>query len=148
MPVRRSQYGVPMQVNPAASDRSVLMVQPTLGLVLTQALSNLPLGATPASRNFVNGLSGLEKRQTLNTRSVQDSNSRVPILGVILSPAIVPVFVILMKKRFRRRHWGYKGLENRKAEGDYDSSPNTVGKRTYVVGSTRHFPGRGGAGVL
>jgi len=57
------------------------MIQPTLGLVLSQAASNLPLGATPSSQNFVNGLVGLEKRYTLASRSTQSTVQAFPILG-------------------------------------------------------------------
>lgn len=79
--MRETRFGRRPLVTGGGSDRSTLMVQPTLGLVLTQSASNLPPGATPSSVNFINGYIGLEKRWTLTSRSTQSLSQDAPILG-------------------------------------------------------------------
>ena len=81
--MRYSRFGLPLRVNPAASTRSVQVVEPTLGLIRTQPPSDLPPGATPSAENFIVRYGGLEKRAMLQSRTTQATVVNTPVLGGI-----------------------------------------------------------------
>src|SRR3990167_1998119 len=71
-------YGVPLQI-PNRSLTSLLIVEPTLGLDVSQPSVDAPLGSTPQSENYIMREGGLEPRGMLTLR---DSNPQ-PMATVV-----------------------------------------------------------------
>lgn len=78
--MRQSRFGVPLKVTPQSA-RSTLVFEPTGGVNKTQPTSDLPLGVSPDSENWITRNGYLEKRGTLASRSTQSFSPVAPILG-------------------------------------------------------------------
>ena len=77
-----SKWGAPLQPPRSDSLDSVLIVEPTLGLELSHAAVNAPLGATPYSENFIIRDGALEPRPMLSLDASVDKTQPVDrILG-------------------------------------------------------------------
>jgi hypothetical protein len=77
-------FGIPTEVRPR-STVSTLVVDPTIGLDVSETRTDTPLGSTPASDNFIMREGGLEPRPMLKTRG----DSPRPVASRILGGAEV-----------------------------------------------------------
>jgi hypothetical protein len=76
-----ASYGMPLRI-PNRSLTSVLLVEPTLGVDVSQPSMDAPLGSTPDSQNYIMREGALEPRPMLSLRQTNaQPMATIPILG-------------------------------------------------------------------